>query len=88
MVLLIEAIAALEKMSDCSLEDGREGQPGSEDIHGLICLAAQLAFEVTNSHVVLGGHPELSTLSKAYTECDPPPSQISTLIMLIFNDPV
>ena len=26
--------------------DSNEGQCGSEDIHGLICLAAQLAFEV------------------------------------------
>ena len=37
------------------------------------------------------GRPELSTLSKAYTEYSfvwPPPSQKGTLKMLIFNDPV
>jgi len=45
---VIEAILALEKMGDCGVEavDRKEGQCGSEDIHGLICLAAQLAFEV------------------------------------------
>ena len=61
MLLLIEAIAALEKMSDCSLEDGKDVTPGCEDIHGLICLAAQLAFEVT--HSLIAGHVDISEYS-------------------------
>ncbi|KAI0226541.1 Testis-expressed protein 11 [Lamellibrachia satsuma] len=50
-----EAILALEKMSDCSLQtlDSKDVHCSSENIHGLICLAAQLAFEQSSRGVAM-----------------------------------
>ena len=58
VLTLVEAILALEKMSDCSLEtlDSKDVHCSSENIHGLICLAAQLAFEVTITRHASGCH--------------------------------
>lgn len=49
MIFFNLAIEAVEKLSQLGLESD-----SVEHVHGLICLAAQLAFEVNHNHVMLG----------------------------------